>query len=93
MLRWIIDSDDNAKSNLLTQKLKKILPGVRFFSTYNIEMVLENEKSSLIVVETPDFLFTIQNVIKFSRVLWELAEKSGCEYNFWLIDCSVTDKK
>jgi hypothetical protein len=39
----------------------------------------------MIIINTPDFIFNINDITVFSKLIFEIAEKNGGDYDFWEI--------
>jgi hypothetical protein len=86
LLNWFIHTDDLTSAKSLVDILKKVLPGVSCFNKCSIEIIQDSDGECTILINTPDFLFNIKNVLKFSRMLYDIATKNGGNYDFWEIE-------
>lgn len=86
LINWYIYAKDFTHADTLVGVLKKVMPGLSCFTRYSIEIVQQSDGECTILITTSDFMFKIENVLKYSRMLYDIATKNGGNYDFWEIE-------
>lgn len=79
-LQWYFLLNEPSSSSLLANELITKCSPNEYFSNF----VIEADEDS-VVLTTPDFLFTENNIRVFSAMLLDVAKSCNCRYDFWEI--------
>ena len=91
-LKWFIDVQDLVIGQVIVNELNKVLPGVKSFSKYSININVDFPEP-IVSVTAGDFAFTLNDIAAFSKIVYDIATNNGCHYDYWEITVDSSKQK
>lgn len=85
-LNWFFFTNNESETERLKYELVNSLKRITFFTEYSLAVY----KGSIILT-TKGFKFTIGNITRFSKYLYDIANKCKCKYELWEIEVNPSD--